>query len=489
MRILLVYPETPDSFWSLKYALSVISKKALLPPLGLLTIAAMLPETWEKKLIDMTIETLTDKDIQWADLVFVSGMYVQKESAQKVITRCKESGATVVAGGPLFTAAYEDFENVDHFVLNEAEITLPSFINDLNSGKAKHIYRTEQWANVEHTPIPQWDLLDMDKYAVMGIQSSRGCPFRCDFCDVTMLFGNEMRTKTQEQVVMELEKLYSLGWRDHVFIVDDNFIGNKVKVKKEILPAMIKWMEQRQQPFTLGTQASINLANDEELMDLMVSAGFTTVFIGIESPDEESLAECDKVQNTNNNLIESVKKIQSFGLQVQGGFILGFDSDKPSIFDDMIAFIQESGIVTAMVGLLNAPRGTKLYDRLLESDRLLDSASGSNTDYSMNFIPIMNKHDLIAGYKKVVETIYAPRLYYERIKTLFQNYKPLPNEIQRLSWQSMKLLLKSSWLLGVREKGRFHYWKIIFWGMFKRPELIHMVITLSVYGHHFRKSF
>jgi radical SAM superfamily enzyme YgiQ (UPF0313 family) len=221
----------------------------------------------------------------------------------------------------------------------------------------------------------------------------------------------------------------------------------------------------------------------------MVRAGFTTVFIGIESPDEESLAECDKVQNTNNNLIESVKKIQSFGLQVQGGFILGFDSDKPSIFDDMIAFIQESGIVTAMVGLLNAPRGTKLYDRLLESDRLLDSASGSNTDYSMNFIPIMNKHDLIAGYKKVVETIYAPRLYYERIKTLFQNYKPLPNEIQRLSWQSMKLLLKSSWLLGVREKGRFHYWKIIFWGMFKRPELIHMVITLSVYGHHFRKSF
>ncbi len=489
MRILLVYPETPDSFWSLKHALSVISKKSLLPPLGLLTVAAMLPETWEKKLIDMTIDKLTNKDIQWADLVFVSAMYIQKESAQKVITLCKKSGATVVAGGPLFTAAYEDFENVDHFVLNEAEITLPAFINDLNSGKTKHIYRTDQWANIEETPLPQWDLLNMKKYAVMGIQSSRGWHFRCDFCDVTMLFGNEMRTNTQEQVLMELEKLYSLGWRDPVFIVDDNFIGNKVKVKKEILPAMIKWMEQRHHPFTLGTQASINLANDEELMNLMVRAGFNTVFIGIESPHEESLAECDKVQNRNNDLIECVKKIQSFGLQVQGGFILGFDSDKPSIFDEMIAFIQESGIVTAMVGLLNAPRGTKLYDRLLKSDRLLDGVTGSNTDYSMNFIPKMNKHDLIAGYRKVVKTIYTPLFYYERIKTLFQNYKPLQNEMQRLSWQSMKLLLKSSWLLGVRDKGRFHYWKIIFWVMLKRPELIHMVIALSIYGHHFRKSF
>ncbi len=488
MRILLVYPEIPDSFWNLKYALSVISKKSLLPPLGLLTVAAILPEAWEKKLIDMTIDKLTNKDIQWADLVFVSGMYVQKESAQKVITRCKKTGATVVAGGTLFTAAYEDFENVDHFILNEAEITLPAFINDINNGKPKHIYRTDRWANIEQTPIPQWDLLDMKKYAVMGIQSSRGCPFRCNFCDVTLLFGNEMRAKTQEQVLMELERLYSLGWRDHVFIVDDNFIGNKVKVKKEILPAMIEWMEQRQHPFTLGTQSSINLANDEELMNLMVRAGFNTVFIGIESPHEESLAECDKAQNRNNNLIECVKKIQSFGLQVQGGFILGFDSDKPSIFDEMINFIQESGIVTAMVGLLNAPRGTKLYDRLLKSDRLLSSFSGSNTNYSMNFIPKMNKHDLIAGYRKVVETIYTPRFYYARIRTLFQNYKPLPNEIQRLSWQNMKLLLKSSWLLGVREKGRFHYWKIIFWGMLKRPELIHMVIALSIYGHHFRKS-
>jgi radical SAM superfamily enzyme YgiQ (UPF0313 family) len=402
MKILLVYPEYPETFWSFKYALKFISKKAFYPPLGLLTVAALLPKEWEKKLIDMTVTVLSDRDIKWADYIFISAMSIQKESVKKIITKCKKLGAKIVAGGPLFTSGYEDFEEVDHFILNEAEITLPLFLKDLKSGHPKHIYTSDQWVDIKKTPVPLWGLANINKYASMCIQYSRGCPFNCDFCDVTFLFGHKMRLKTKDQILAELESLYLREWRGGVFIVDDNFIGNKRELKVKVLPAMINWMEKRKYPFTFTTQASINLSDDEELIRLMVRAGFGSVFVGIETPNEESLAECGKLQNKNRDLIACVKKIQKFGLIVSGGFIVGFDNDTPSIFESMIEFVQKSGIVSAMVGLLNAPRGTKLYQRLAKENRLLKEATGDNTDLSINFIPKMNYKALIDGYKRVL---------------------------------------------------------------------------------------
>src|SRR3989339_950212 len=399
MNILLVYPLYPDTFWSFKHALKFVSKKASFPPLGLLTVAALLPKDWCKKLIDMNANKLTDDDILWADFVFISAMSIQSESANQVIDRCKKLNAKIVAGGPLFTSSSEYYQNIDHLVLNEAEITLPQFLHDLNEGTPKHIYTSEEWADITTTPLPVWDLVSMDTYTSMNVQYSRGCPFDCDFCDITVLYGRRPRTKTKDQVIAELDALYFTGWRGPLFFVDDNFIGNKLKLKKEILPAIAEWTERRKNPFYFNTEVSINLADDDTMMQLMVKAGFEAVFIGIESPNEESLIECNKIQNRNRDLIESVKKIQESGLEVQGGFIVGFDNDHPKIFEELTNFIQQSGIVTAMVGLLNAPKGTKLQKRLQNEGRMIKDFTGNNTDFTINFIPMMDSEKLLDGYK------------------------------------------------------------------------------------------
>ena len=488
MKILLVYPQYPDTFWSFKHALKIVSKKASFPPLGLLTIAAMLPNEWEKKLVDMNVTTLTDKHLKWADYVFISAMVVQQDSVKAVITRCKKLNAKIVAGGPLFTTGYEEFEGVDHFVLGEAEVTLAPFLADLEKGKAKHIYTSSERPDISKTPIPLWSLINMKKYSSMNIQYSRGCPFDCDFCDIIILNGHKPRTKGKDQVLAELEALYSRGWQGSVFIVDDNFIGNKRKLKTEILPAIIKWMEEKKHPFTLFTEASINLADDEELMRLMVEAGFNMAFIGIETPNEESLAECNKLPNKGRDLVASVKKIQNHGLQVQGGFIVGFDSDPLSIFKSQISFIQRSGIVTAMVGLLNAPRGTRLYQRLKKENRLLKGISGDNTDCSINFIPKMNHETLINGYKHIMQTIYAPKQYYERVKTFLKEYKPQKRKgASRIQFYHIRAFIKSMWVLGVKEKGRKYYWKLFVSTLLKYPRSFPLSMSLAVYGLHFRK--
>lgn len=489
MKILLVYPNYPDTFWSFKHALKFISRKASLPPLGLLTVAAILPKEWEKKLVDMAVSKLKDEDIKWADYVFISAMSIQKEGAKKAITRCRSLGAKVIAGGPLFKNADEEFVDVDHFMIGEAEIALPLFLRDLKKGRLKHIYKSDEWADIKKTPMPLWELVDMDKYATMCVQYSRGCPFDCEFCDITTLFGDKIRSKTKDQIIDELENIYLRGWRGTVFIVDDNFIGNKRELKKEILPAIISWGKKRKHPFSFITQVSINLSDDKELMNLMAEAAFITVFIGIETPNEESLSECSKFHNKNRDLIACVKKIQSSGLQVQGGFIVGFDSDPPVIFEKMISFIQKSGIVTAMVGLLNAPRGTKLYQRLMKEERLLKDISGNNTDFSINFIPKMNHETLIRGYKKVVSTIYSPKQYYERVKTLLRDFKPLEKNNVRFRFCYLEAFIKSIWLLGIRGKGRFYYWKLLLWSIIKRPRLFPMAVTFTIYGFHFRKIF
>jgi len=485
MNILLVYPEFPDTFWSFKHALKFVRKKAGAPPLGLLTVAAMLPGEWDKRLIDLNITDLKGEDLKWADYVFISAMTVQRESAQTVIKRCKTIGVKMVAGGPLFTMEHEQFPDVDHFVLNEAEETLKSFLLDLAQGQARRVYSSSEFLDIHQTPVPLWHLADLKMYDTVGIQFSRGCPFDCDFCNVTALLGHRPRTKTVAQVVAELDSLYALGWRKSIFFVDDNFIGNKKQIKSEVLPALVEWRKGKT-GMSFNTEASINLADDPELLRLMVEAGFDTVFVGIETPNEASLTECSKSQNKGRDLVESVKKLQRAGLQVQGGFIVGFDHDSPSIFQQQIDFIQKSGIVTAMVGLLQAPLGTRLYERMQKEDRLINQFSGDNVDGSTNIIPRMGLEALKEGYRKVLGYIYAPKPYYERVQTFLREYQPPRIRIQ-LEPQYILAFWRSIYQLGIRGTERFHYWRLFFWTLFRRPRLFPLAITFAIYGFHFRQ--
>lgn len=489
MKALLVYPEYPETFWNFRYALKFISKKATYPPLGLLTVAAMLPLEWEKKLIDMNVNSLRDEDLQWADIVCLSAASIQRKSVDEIIQRCQNLGKTMVAGGPLFTSDPDAYSAVDHLVLNEAEVTLPSFINDLERGDAQHIYTSTQLADLGAAPTPLWSLVNTKDYAAMNIQVSRGCPYDCEFCNITSLFGRVPRVKGKDQVIAELESIYRLGWRGGVFVVDDNFIGSKAKVKKEILPAIIEWMQQRKYPFTFNSQVPVNLADDVELMDLMTQAGFATVFIGIESPDEACLNECNKIPNRNRDLIASVNLIQRSGLEVQAGFIVGFDSDTTSVFDRLISFIQKSGIVTAMVGILCAPRGTRLYERLTAEGRLACDMTGNNTDANLNFIPKMAPETLIEGYHHIVEDIYSPNLYYERVKEFLRKYRPVNRPAWRFKWSDIFSLFRLTINLGMIEKERTYYWRLLLWSLFNRPRLLPMALVYTAYGFHFRKSF
>ena len=485
MNILLIYPEFPDTFWSFKHALKFIRKKASFPPLGLLTVAAMLPPEWSKRLVDVNVTKLTDEDLEWGDYAFISGMVVQRTSAQLIIGRCKEAGICVVAGGPLFTSEHEQFENVDHFVLNEAELTLPSFLEDLNNNCARRVYSTPHFADIQKTPTPLWALADLRQYASMSIQYSRGCPYHCEFCNVTLLFGRHTRTKTVEQIVAELDSFYSMGWRGPAFFVDDNLIGNKKSLKNELLPALIKWQREHV-PIPFNTEVSINLADDDSLMRMMSEAGFNTVFVGIETPDTDSLAECNKKQNKNGNLVEVVRRIQRAGLQVQAGFIVGFDNDTPSIFQRQIDFIQKSGIVSAMIGLLQAPAGTKLYERLKREGRLLGQMSGDNVDGTTNIIPIMDIDTFLEGYKKILRHIYSPKNYYQRIKTFFREYKA-PKIKAQFKFNDILALFRAIYHLGILGNERVQFWNLLLWTYFYRRELLPLSITLAVYGYHFRK--
>jgi radical SAM superfamily enzyme YgiQ (UPF0313 family) len=485
MKILFAYPEFPDTFWSFKHALKFIHKKAGSPPLGLLTVASMLPAEWEKRLVDLNVTKLTPKDLAWADYVFISAMIVQREAARKLIARCKESGAKVVAGGPLFTMEYEQFPEVDHFVLNEAEVTLPLFLRDLANGCAQHVYATTEYPDIHQTPAPLWKLVNFKHYDTVSIQFSRGCPFSCDFCNVTALLGHRPRTKTAPQIIAELDSLYALGWRGNIFFVDDNFIGNKKQIKFEVLPALIAWRKGKS-GLSFSTEASINLADDPELLSLMTQAGFDTVFVGIETPNEESLTECSKNQNKGRDLVESVKRLQRAGIQVQGGFIVGFDNDPPSIFQQQIDFIQKSGIVTAMVGLLQAPPGTRLHERMQKEGRLVNEISGDNVDGSTNIIPKMGLEPLREGYRSLLNQIYSPKSYYDRMLTFLREYHPSKSHIH-LDLQYLLALGRSIYRLGIRGVERVHYWRLFFWTLFRRPRLFPLAITLAIMGFHFRQ--
>jgi radical SAM superfamily enzyme YgiQ (UPF0313 family) len=486
MNVLLLYPEFPNGFWSFKYALKFIGCKAALPPLGLVTVAAMLPKAWNLRLVDMNVRKLEDSDLSWADCALISAMVVQRQSAKETIARCNKAKVPIVAGGPLFTEESEQFPDVDHLILGEAEEIFPRFLADFEAGCAARSYKAPGYSDIKTAPVPRWDLLDMKQYASMSVQFSRGCPFDCDFCDITVLFGRRPRVKTPEQMIAELDALWRAGWNDGIFFVDDNFIGNKPYLKKTLLPALIAWQNSHRKSVSFYTEVSINLADDEELVRQMVTAGFNRVFIGIETPEEQSLFGCNKLQNTGRDLTASIKKLQRMGLEVQAGFIVGFDGDTFSTFERMLKFIQASGIPTAMVGILQAFPRTKLYQRLLLEGRIKGIVSGDSVNDLTNVIPkLMSTKELSAGFVCLVHDIYAPKHYYQRVRTFLKEYHPARVRGASLDWQHFLALVRSFLYLGVLGRERFYYWGLLVWMLFLHPRLFPAGVTHAIFGHHF----
>lgn len=484
MNVLLVYPVYPDTFWSFKHVLPFVAKKAVFPPLGLLTVAAMLPEGWNKRLVDTNVAALAEADLQWADVVMVSAMLVQTDSAQEIIARAKAAGKRVVAGGPAFSTQRELFPGVDHFILGEAEAILPAFARDLQNGEAREVYQSAERPALASTPIPLWNLLNFKDYVSLSVQYSRGCPFDCEFCGIVAMNGRHPRVKSPEQMLAELQSLYDAGWRDNLFIVDDNFIGNMAHVK-EFLPRLAAWQKERGYPYRLMTEASINLAQDPELMQMMSDANFHKVFIGIETPSTESLTECGKKQNVATDFISAVRTIHQHGMQVMGGFIVGFDHDTPAIFGQQHRFIQAIGVVTAMVGVLNALPQTRLWRRLNAEGRLLGATRGENTDASLNFAPSMGREALLGGYGRLLCTIYSPREYYKRINTFLAAYTP--TSIGRITRIDLLALARSMWSIGVVSHARFRYWRLMAKTCLSRRKSLSVAVELAILGLHFER--
>lgn len=485
MKILLVYPPTPDTFWSFKHVVRFVSKRAAMPPLGLLTVAAMLPADWELRLVDMNVESLRDQDLAWADYVFLSAMLIHKPAVSGIAGRCRAMGKPLVAGGPLFTASPEAFPEIPHLVLGEAEELMSRVVADLRRGTLEPFYRSGAHPNLATVPVPRWDLIDLRHYVTMAVQFSRGCPFNCDFCDITAMYGRVPRTKSPAQLIVELESLRQRGWDQMVFIVDDNFIGNRHHTKA-LLRELIAWRERTGTEMGFLTEASVNLADDPGLVALMVRAGFKKVFLGIETPSTEALEECHKLQNRGRDLVAAVATLQRAGLQVMGGFIVGFDSDQTDIFKRQFEFIQRSGVVTAMVGLLTALPQTRLYQRLKQEGRLLATSTGNNTEASLNFRPRLSAEFLLNGYRELMKKLYEPRTYYQRIRTFLQQHKPKGPRL-RLSWPDAKAFLRSFWVLGLRHRGRRAYWRFCASTLLKRPAQFRQAMELAIIGYHFRR--
>ncbi len=487
MKVLLVYPVFPDTYWSFRHALKFEGKQAAFPPLGLLTVSTMLPKQWERKLVDMNVETLWPDDIEWADLVFISAMIVQNESLEQVVELCRSMGKKVVVGGPYVSTSSERLPDADHIFIGEAETTLPEFINDLELGIARKIYKADERPSLLNTPVPDFGLVDMKHYSAMNVQYSRGCPFNCEFCDIIEIYGRVPRTKSNDQMLAELDALNQAGWRGLVFIVDDNFIGNKKNVRL-LLPDLIAWSRRNRFPFSFITEASINLAEDDALLQMMEDAGFRRVFLGIETPVEESLKAAQKGQNTRRDLLESIHKIQSYGMEVMAGFIVGFDSDPDDIFDRQMNFIRESGIPLAMVGLLAALPDTQLWRRLEKEGRLLDISTGNNTDCSLNFIPKMDMTSLIEGYKTILRNIYSPKEYYLRALdclSRFHQNRVEPRQINLMD--DLRAFFNIILTLGIRDRSRTQFWSYFYKLLRFHPRDFAHGLTLAAMGYHFRQ--
>jgi radical SAM superfamily enzyme YgiQ (UPF0313 family) len=487
-NILLVYPKVPsNTYWSFKCALKFIRKKSAMPPLGLLTIAALFPDKYNLKLIDLNVAPLNESDIHWADAIFISAMIVQQDSMREVIRRCKRVGKIIVAGGPFPTSNHQDIAGVDHFLLGEVDLTLSDFLLDLEKGIAKPVYPKPCHPDISNLPVPRFDLLDMDAYGSMAIQYSRGCPFHCEFCDIWTIYGNKPRLKSADTLLEELDSLYDLGWRGPLFLVDDNFIGNKKRVKTELLPALKVWQINHGYPYHFFTEASINMGEDEKLLTAMREAGFNQVFIGVETPDPKGLEETGKKQNLKTNMENSIRTIQRHGMEVMAGFIIGFDSDKEDIFDRQISFIQQNAIPKAMIGFLNALPGTRLYHRLKMEGRILKASLGNNTHcMTTNFKTIMDPNRLKEGYKNILACVYDFNLknYFERCSHFLDTIEYTGYFQRKIHVKDLIIFFRS--ICGqVFTPYGFQYLKFVFRSMIKHPNIFGEAISLCISGHHF----
>ncbi len=482
MNVLLVYPEYPDTFWSFKHALPFLGKRSAYPPLGLLTVSALLPRGWSKRVVDLNVRSLKDGELDWADVVFFSAMIVQGPSLREQIARCKLRGLRTVVGGPIASTQDPNLAEADHIVEGEAEELIAELASDLERGVARPHYKAPRLPDVTLSPLPELHLASLRRYGAMPLQYSRGCPFTCEFCDIIEIYGRRPRTKTPEQVCAELTQIYKLGWRGRVFLVDDNFIGNKKSVKV-LLPRLVEWMRDHKFPFSLVTEASLNLAEDLELLRLMREAHFTSVFLGIETPVAESLKETTKFQNLRMDLLESVRLIQSYGMEVMAGFIVGFDNDPPDVFERQIQFIREAAIPLSMVGLLSALPNTQLWRRLKAEGRLLKESLGSNTLLDMNFIPKMDAEKLLAGYRRILETIYSPGEYFQRVQAYLSELGA--GARTPIVFADVLAFLRSLWKQGLVSNYRKEYWKFVMQAAHRHRQHFDKAITLAIIGHHF----
>jgi len=483
MNALLVYPRFPETYWSFRYALSFQGKRAAQPPLGLMTIAALLPASWNKCLIDTNVELLKDSDLAWADVVLLSGMHVQHQELTSIIRRCRARGLRTIVGGPITSSVPAAALEADCVVIGEAEHLIVKLARDLESGSLRSVYQGEGYPPMEHSPLPDLSLIRLNRYSTMTVQYSRGCPFNCEFCDIIEIYGRRPRTKAVAQVLAEFDQLYAAGWRGPVFIVDDNFIGNKVRVR-DLLLAMKEWQKAHGYSFRFITEASLNLADDRALLQSMRDAGFTSVFLGIETPDESSLVATQKLQNTRRDLLGSIALIQQYGIEVMGGFILGFDTDREDIFDRLVEFIQKSAIPIAMVGLLQALPGTQLFRRLTSEGRILHDGEGNNTGCELNFLPRMNPERLLAGYRSVLRRIYACDAYYARVRDYLSRCRP--HYRPHFSFGNVRALFLSVLRQGIRGKARLSYWKFFLSAATRHRRSFGAAMTLAVMGYHFQ---
>lgn len=485
MQVLLIYPLFPKSFWSFEKTLALVDCKALMPPLGLITVAAILPQKWEFRLVDHNIEEITESDWEWAELVIISGMIVQKNDLLAQIAEAKKRNKPVAVGGPYATTSPQEVEVADFLVLDEGEITLPMFIAAIDRGERSGVFRATEKPTVTETPIPRYDLLDLSAYDNMSVQFSRGCPFQCEFCDIIVLYGRKPRTKTPKQLLAELECIHNLGWRGAVFMVDDNFIGNKRNVKL-LLKDLKVWMAERNYPFGLTTEASVDLAQDDELMELMVECNFKKVFLGIETPDQDSLALTSKFQNTRDPLTESIDKITKAGMQVMAGFIIGFDGEKPQAGDRIVQFVEQTSIPLAMFSMLQALPHTALWNRLEKEGRLLNSAANINQTTLMNFIPTRDIEDIATEYVNAFWKLYDPANYLRRIFRYYMMLGSVKNaKSLRPSWKTIRALGLLLWKQGVTAKTWLLFWSNLIQVLIRKPRQLENYLTLCAYLEHF----
>lgn len=489
MRVLLIYPKFPKSFWSFEKALELVNRKALLPPLGLVTVAAILPQAWEFKLVDRNVRDVTEEEWAWAEVVILSAMIVQSDDLLRQIREAKRRGKLVAVGGPYATSMPHEPQaaGADFLILDEGEITLPMFVAAIQRGETQGVLRANgEKPDVTTTPIPRFDLLDFDVYDNMSVQFSRGCPFQCEFCDIIVLYGRKPRTKSPQQFLAELQRLYDLGWRRTIFLVDDNFIGNKRNVKL-LLKELKGWMAEHNYPFHFNTEASVDLAQDPELMELMVECNFNAVFLGIETPDESSLTLTQKHQNTRDSLSDSVDAIIRAGLRVMAGFIIGFDGEKPGAGDRIVRFVEQTAVPTAMFSMLQALPDTALWKRLEKEGRLRGQGANINQTTLMNFIPTRPLEEITQEFINGFWQLYDPMAYLDRTYRHFLKLGAPRHKVslRKVSWVSVRALLIVCWRQGVLRETRFRFWQNLIGILRHNPRVWDHYLSICALNEHF----